>query len=548
MRIRIFYLIALISCTVHATVKVTSTFSNSMVLQRNSKVRIWGSAANDESVTIQFNNQTKSSVAKNGSWSMYLDTMSAGGPYTMTIKGQNTITISDVYVGEVWQCAGQSNMDTRVSYYPHYSTVMNTTKLPLLRFLTTRQPGGVTNNVWETCTTPEKVGKLSCLGFFFGKEILSALKNNVAVGLVVTAVGGTTIAGWLDPQTLSQNSGISKIDASAGSMYSSWVKPVEGYTIRGTLFMQGEQDRSNGLQVYYKERLDQIINGWRKAWGQGNFPFYTVQLANYGTVQSDPNENASSSVIREAQRLGLAITNTTLTVIIDIGDSLHFGNKQEAGRRLALPARALEYGESTLVYSGPLFVEKIIEGSKVHCRFKCYGSEMKPKSGSKLNGFAIAGADKKYVWADAVIHGDTVTVSSSSVTKPANVRYAYGGNPIGNLINSEGLPASPFTTDGPQLPIDTFKTAVSFSRNAASVHNVRLAKNTVSITLPKDEQHCRIQLVSLKGSLVIDKKFSFEQGSRLVHIPSHTLTSGCYMVVFTGEKNTFSEKISITQR
>jgi sialate O-acetylesterase len=176
MKIALFYLIALMSFVANATVKVTSTFSNSMVLQRDSKVKIWGRAANEESVTVQCNNQSKGTIAKNGAWSVTLDPMSAGGPYTMTIKGQNSITISDVYIGEVWQCAGQSNMDTRVSYYPHYSTVMNTTKLPLLRFLTTRQAGGATNNVWETCTTPENVGKLSCLGFFLVKKFSVRLK------------------------------------------------------------------------------------------------------------------------------------------------------------------------------------------------------------------------------------------------------------------------------------------------------------------------------------------------------------------------------------
>lgn len=536
------------SCVIHATVKVTSTFSNSMVLLRDSKVKIWGSAANDEAVTVQCNNQSKSTVTKNGSWSVTLDPMSAGGPYTMTIKGQNTVTISDVYIGEVWQCAGQSNMDTRVSYYPHYSTVMNTTKLPLLRFLTTRQPGGATNNVWETCTTPENVGKLSCLGFFFGKEVLSALKNNVAVGLVVTAVGGTTIASWLDPQTLSQNSGISKIDESAGTMYTSWVKPVEGYTIRGTLWMQGEQDRTGGLQVYYRERLGQIINGWRKTWGQGDFPFYIIQLANYGTVQTDPNENATSAVIREAQRLGLSYKNTTLTVIIDLGDSLHFSNKQEAGRRLALSARALEYGESTLVYSGPLFLEKVIDGSKIHCRFKCYSSAMKPKSGSKLNGFAIAGTDNKYVWADAVVHGDTVTISSPSVTKPANVRYSYGGNPIGNLVNSEGLPASPFTTDGPQLPLDTIKTATTKVMRPDYVNSCRIVKNTISFAVSQGEQHCRVCLFSLSGAVVLDRSFNLDRSSSNLHISLNNMPRGCYLMTFTGDKGYFSEKINFTRR
>lgn len=505
----------------HSNVKVPSTFSNSMVLQQNAQARIWGTAAENEIVTIEFNGQSKSTNAKNGSWTITLDSMDAGGPYTMTIKGQNTITLSDIYVGEVWHCAGQSNMDTRVSYYPHYKSIMNSTSLPLLRFLTIRQPGGVTNNVWETCTTPEKIGKLSALGFFFGKEILQALENSIAVGLIVTAVGGTTIASWLDPATVETDPQIKKIDTTAASMYKTWVQPVEGYAFRGTLWMHGEQDRSNGLYKYYHQRLNQLISGWRKIWDIGDFPFYIVQLANYGSVQTNPNESASSAAIREAQRLGLAINNAALTVLIDIGDSLHFGNKQEAGRRLALPARALVYGEEELVYSGPLFIRNVREGSKIHCLFIHCGSGMKPSSDNKLTGFAIAGKDNNYSWADAVIHGDTITVSSNSVTEPVNVRYAYGANPVGNLVNSAGLPASPFTTDGPQLPYDTSKTSIiNLPGSAEKTSHKFINKQTTG----------RIIIFSLNGKKIFDKSFDSRINKTEISSILKRMNSGCYIV------------------
>ena len=516
-----FLSVLIFGTNLHSDVKLTSTFSNSMVLQQKAQVRIWGTAAKNETVTIEFNGQSKSTTARNGSWTIILDSMDAGGPYTMTIKGQNTIKLSDIYVGEVWHCAGQSNMDTRVSYYPHYKSIMNSTSLPLLRFLTTRQPGGVTNNVWETCTTPEKIGKLSALGFFFGKEVLQALENKIAVGLIVTAVGGTTIASWLDPATVADDPQIKSIDSNAGSMYNAWVQPVEGYVFRGTLWMHGEQDRSNGLYKYYHQRLNQLISGWRKIWNIGDFPFYIVQLANYGSVQTDPNESASSAVIREAQRLGLAINNTALTVLIDIGDSLHFGNKQEAGRRLALPARALVYGEKELVYSGPLFIRSIIEGSKIHCLFIHCGSGMKPASGNKLTGFAIAGKDNNYSWADAVIHGDTVTVSSSSVTEPVNVRYAYGANPIGNLVNSEGLPASPFTTDGPQLPYDTSET---------SIINLSGSAGKTTYKLNNKQTAGRITIFSLNGKKIFEKSFNSRIDRNELNSTLKGMNSGCYII------------------
>jgi sialate O-acetylesterase len=531
--------------SISANVKMPNAFSNSMVLQQKCNVRIWGSASNDEAITVQFNNQSKSVVAKSGSWSVLLDSMNAGGPYTLTIKGLNTVTISDVYVGEVWQCAGQSNMDTRVSYYPQYNTIMNSTKLPMLRYLTIRQPGNAINNVWEKCTTADKIGKLSCLGFSLGKEILNALKNDIAVGLIVTAVGGTTVASWIDPQTISDNPDIRKIDSTAAGMYSEWVKPVEGYAIRGTLWMQGEQDRSNGLHKYYQERLVQVISGWRKCWNIGHFPFYIIQLANYGTVQTDPNESATSAAIREAQRLGLAIDNTTLTVLIDLGDSLHFGNKQEAGRRLAIPARALEYGEKDLVYSGPLFIQKIVDGSKIHYRFIHCGNGMKAKSGTKLTGFAIAGSNNSYSWADAVVHGDTVTVSSSSVSKPVNVHYAYGANPIGNLINAEGLPASPFTTDGPQLPLDTFKTSVSQQKEHLSENGVYVRNNTLVVNSQYANTSFHLFLFSLNGKLIYNKLYSPVSDCRSIEFHLRGIKSGSYFVRIQNSRKVLTSKISV---
>jgi sialate O-acetylesterase len=238
-------------------------------------------------------------------------------------------------------------------------------------------------------------------------------------------------------------------------MYRQWVAPVVGYGIKGTAWIQGEQDRSNGLPAYYAGRFQALIKGWRKVWGQGDFPFYYVQLANYGTKQTSPTEEASSAEIREAQRLALQLPNTAMAVAIDIGDpgNLHFPDKHSAGVRLSLPALALDYGKTGLEYSGPLYHSMEIRGSKAYLVFTHTGSGMMGKGGT-LQGFAMASSGGDWVWADATdIHGDTVIVSSTKVPAPAKVRYAWGANPIGNLYNNEGLPASPFRTDGPQIPV-----------------------------------------------------------------------------------------------
>lgn len=452
---------------VHATVSLSNLFSNGMVLQRNMRVPVWGKAASGESVTVTFNGQTKTAITTaNGTWKVLLDSMRAGGPFAMTITGTSAVTVSDVYVGEVWQCAGQSNMDTRVSYYPHYATVQNSYNNKLLRFFTLRQSsankdGFTTNQVWKLCTSSASNGSLSCLGFFFGKQLQERL-DTVAVGLIVTAVGGTTIASWLDSASLSTHPDIAQNDASAGTMYSSWIAPVAGCALKGTVFIQGEQDRSASLAPYYKDRFPMLINGWRKVWGVGDFSFYWLQLANYGTLQTTAASGGGTTAdIREVQRLGLSLCGTGMAVAIDIGDSLHFGNKQEGGRRLALIARARDYGEDTLVFSGPLFINMSIEGSKIHCRFIHTGGGISTSDQKTAAGFAICGADKQWVWADAVIHNDTVTVSSAQVKNPLYVRYAYAGNPVANLCNKEGLPASPFTTEGPQLVVNVKEESVA---------------------------------------------------------------------------------------
>jgi sialate O-acetylesterase len=441
---------------VHAAVSVGNAFSDHMVLQQGMACPIWGKASAGEAVTVDIAGQTKSAPADaQGNWRVKLDPMPAGGPYTLTLKGSNTVTVRDVYVGEVWQCGGQSNMDTRLSFYPGYADTIRAANLPKLRYYTLRQPGETTR--WEVCS-PSTAGKLSAMGFFFGREIQKT--QGVAVGLVVTAVGGTFISEWMDPASIAADAVLSRNgDSKNGDMYRQWVVPVVGYGIKGTVWIQGEQDRSNGLPAYYAGRFQALIKGWRKEWDQGEFPFYYVQLANYGSKQTSPMEEASSAEIREAQRLALQLPKTAMAVAIDIGaaNDLHFPDKRSAGIRLSLPAQALDYGKAGLEYSGPLYRSMEIRGGKAYLVFRHTGSGMIGKGGA-LQGFALAASGGTWVWADeAAIHGDTIIVSSAKVPAPAKVRYAWGGNPIGNLYNNEGLPASPFRTDGPQIPVSLFR-------------------------------------------------------------------------------------------
>lgn len=430
-----------------AEVAVKPPFASSMVLQREMSVPIWGTASAGEQVTVSLSSQTKTVTAPaDGKWSVKLDPMPAGGPYVVTIKGNNTVTLRDVHVGEVWQAAGQSNVDTRLNFYSGLADEISKANHPLLRYYTLRQPGQTTT--WEV-VSPQTAGPLSALAYFFGKEIQE--KTGMAVGLVVTAVGGTKISSWLDPATLSAHPEVK--DSDRGSMWNSWVAPVAGYGLRGTIWFQGEQNANGTDAPSYGERFNWLIHGWRAAWGQGDFPFFFGQLSNIHDPQTDPNNNSPVATVREGQRLALALPGTAMSVNMDIGvaNDWHFPNKPEAGHRLALAARAKIYGETGLVHSGPFYASKSISGDKVTLSFDHVGSGLVARSAEPLKGFAIAGAAGNWVWADATISGNTVVVSSPSVPSPTRVRYAWGDNPVFSLYNMEGLPATPFTTESPDV-------------------------------------------------------------------------------------------------
>jgi sialate O-acetylesterase len=439
--------------TAAANVAVKMPFASSMVLQRNMVNPVWGTAAAGELVSVSIGSQTKTATTPStGKWTIKLDPMPEAGPLTMTIMGNNTVTLKDVYIGEVWQVAGQSNMDIRLSYFSEFADTIKKADFPLIRYNTLRQPGQTTGglNPWLV-VSPSTAGNLSATGYFFGREIQKA--TGVAVGLVVTAVGGTRITEWMDPATLSANPDIT--DADKGDMWNIWVAPVAGYGIRGTLWIQGENNANTADAPTYGDRFKLLIRGWRAAWGQGDFPFYYLSLSNMHALQTDPSGASNVAAIREGQRLALSLPGTAMGVSIDIGDAdnWHYANKPEAGRRLALLARALTYGERPLVYSGPMYRSKTISGNRIKLLFDTFGSAMTVRGGGAPKGFAITGTSGKWVWGNATVSGDTVIVSSESVPNPARVRYAWADNPVFNLFNEAGLPASPFTTESAEITV-----------------------------------------------------------------------------------------------
>ncbi len=228
-------------------------------------------------------------------------------------------------------------------------------------------------------------------------------------------------------------------------LYNAMIAPLVPYALRGAIWYQGESNAGRAYQ--YRELFPLLIKDWRKQWQQGEFPFLFVQLANYRAQNAEPVEDDWAE-LREAQAMTLALPNTGMAVTIDIGDAndIHPGNKQEVGNRLALNARALVYGEK-IAYSGPKYKAMKIEGNRIRLSFEHAAEGLMTKNGEELRGFAVAGADKKFVWANAKIEGNTIVVSAASVAQPVAVRYAWSINPACNLYNNAGLPASPFRTD-----------------------------------------------------------------------------------------------------
>lgn len=436
-----------------ANVAISVPFGSHMVLQRGQLVPIWGTAAAGEAVTVTLNGQVKSATADaNGKWSVKLDAMVAGGPFTMSIVGKNTVSFSDVMVGEVWHCAGQSNMDTRMNYseYPNLADSIKTANYPLLRYITMRQPNQTIQ--WQQ-VTPSTVGSMTATGYFFGRELLANLQG-VAVGILNTSVGGTTIEQWIDPATVATVPDLQN-NATASTMYTEWVKPVVGYAVKGTVWLQGENNTGSALASSYGKRLQELIPGWRKVWGQAQMPFIVAGLCHKGGVQTAAGEASNQAIIREAQRLvSDTIPQVWHSVLIDLGSETtwHYPQKPEAGRRLGKVARAAVYSQSAGPYLSPKPIACFKRGSQIVLSIDTKASTLQWKENTAPYGFEVAGADQKWSWAKSVtLKGDSLFLTTD-IANPTQVRHAWANNPILKLWTAGGLPVSPFRMNIGQEP------------------------------------------------------------------------------------------------
>lgn len=483
----------------HADVKLPAVFTPHLVLQRDKPINVWGWAAPGEEVTVKFAEASaKATADQKGKWKVTLPAQTASAtPRDLVVSGKNTITLNDVLVGEVWVGSGQSNMQWSVVASLNPKEEIAAAKYPNIRlFQIPLVPSGTPSEdvkaKWQACT-PETIGNFSAVLYFFGRELNSKL--DVPVGLIQTAWGGTRIQPWTPPvgfegvpatqkeldlmKTLmagykTANEGYlkqveewlqkAKESLAAGAdlplappapphplnshnqptgLYNGMVHAIVPYTIRGAIWYQGESNRME--TAYYHELMKALIGGWRKVWGQGDFSFYFVQLAPFNYGKQAPYALAE---LWEAQTKTLSVPNTGMAVITDIGDikDIHPRNKQEVGRRLALWALAKDYGKSDIVYTGPTFESMSVEGDKVRIKFG-NAEGLKSRDGQPLTWFLIAGEDKKFTKANAVIEGNAVVVSAPGVSSPKAVRFGWHQLAEPNLANGAGLPPSPFRTD-----------------------------------------------------------------------------------------------------
>lgn len=465
-----------------SVLKLPSLFSDHMVLQRDQPVPVWGEAAPDEEVTVTFGKASARTTADAaGKWKVALEKSAANvEPQTLTVAGRTTIRFTDVVVGDVWLCSGQSNMGLYLSECHNAATELPKAGDPLLRLfrVSERQTLRPQSEVplWNdrrwVLSSPAESGTFSGVAYFFGRELRRSL--NVPIGLINASFGGTMAQLWIDEDVFARNLdadpdfkvwlGKRKEMAAAhpdklpdgrefgagtpfmvGVLYNAMIAPLQPFTIKGVAWYQGESNEANPKQ--YRTLLRLLITDWRAKWGQGDFPFLLVQLPNLRPPATAPVQNDDRWVwIREAQSKTLDVPNTGMAVTIDLGDAndVHPKNKMDVGVRLARVARKVAYGES-LVATGPVFKGMTIQGSTAWLDFDSVGGGL--VAVGDLKGFAIAGADKVWVAAKAVIGGNRIAVSSDRVAQPVAVRYGWADNPPCNLYNVEKLPAAPFRTD-----------------------------------------------------------------------------------------------------
>jgi sialate O-acetylesterase len=466
------------------------------VLQQHQENPLWGKAIPNEIVSVTFaNNHYQTQADASGDWLVKLAAIPAGGPYKITVQSGNKIELKDILIGEVWLCSGQSNMVWPVKSTNHAEVELASAIYPNIRLLDLPSVGSSSalfdiETQWKV-TTPNSVSDFSAICYFYGRRLHQTLQ--VPIGLISSAWGGSRIEAWLPRDALEQGNKYQEMldywDQKAASfdqqeyekqllIYNAWeiagkpkdkklvrprnvhtgrrrpanifngmVNPIVGYGIRGAIWYQGESNAKRGYQ--YSTLFPLLINTWRDLWGQGDFPFYWLQLADYKKEKASPSDFSGWAELREAQTMTLRLPNTGQAVIFDLGEGrdIHPRNKQDVANRLVRHPLAKVYGFDMMADS-PIYNTMHIEDNKIVISFTNIENKLYSYDSKTVKGFYIAGKDQVFVHAKARITGkNSVEIFADDIAEPIAVRYGWEDNPVINLYDKGGLPVTSFRTD-----------------------------------------------------------------------------------------------------
>ncbi len=442
--------------------RLPALIGDHMVLQQQASVSVWGWAEAGAKVKLLTGwspGNAETYADKDGKWELKLLTPEAGGPYEIEIQADTTIVLKDILIGEVWVCSGQSNM--AMPFKGYTSSPVNGSndyiahgKNNNIRLFTVKKSYSIDPE--ENCigkwsvSNPHDVSEFSAVAYVYGKYLQDVL--GVPVGLIHSTWGGTPAQAWMDHSTLQNR--FDEVDLSVLEnekvtviyptvLFNAMIHPLLKYCMRGVIWYQGESTINRRNPELYSKLFPGLIQNWRSRWGQGDFPFYFVQIAPY------KYDSINSAYQREAQLIAMKNTiNTGMAVTLDIGeyDNIHPAEKIIIGKRLAYWALARTYGIEGIGYCGPIYKEMSTKDNEVILTFD-YAENGFSTFGKVLDGFTVAGEDKEFFPAEATIKGSKIIVSSERVPHPIAVRYCWENFVVGSLYNTSGLPASSFRTD-----------------------------------------------------------------------------------------------------
>jgi sialate O-acetylesterase len=443
------------SSNLFGQITLPGIIGNNMVLQRNATVPIWGWAEPGEEIKLMGNwddNVVCLKADESGKWIGYLTTSHAGGPHELRIDGSNSLLLTNIMLGDVWLCSGQSNMYVSVEKCGNSEKALENADDDNLRifsvgYASESESKQNCKGQWDV-SGPDTALKFSAVAYYFGKELRKEL--GVPIGLIKSAVGASAIQRWMPDGYLPfDKEKIPLLKGQFHGLYNGMIAPLVPFSIKGVIWYQGERNANYEQAQEYDLLLPALIQSWRDVWGKKDLPFGFVQLPNYRKVSSQPVQDTLWPRLRQAQLNTLkSVRNTGMAVTIDIGEpnDIHPKNKYDVGKRLSLWALSNVYGKDNF-YSGPIYKSMDIFNDKAIIKFDHVDGGLIVKNGDKLAGFAMAGNDRKFFKVDARILNDTVTLRSDNVSNPIAVRYAWADNPTCNLYDKSGLPASPFRTD-----------------------------------------------------------------------------------------------------